>query len=213
MAELKTVYIYALIDPETREFRYIGKTTRPKERLQNHMNEKSNCHRSHWLQSLKAKGLKPEMVIIEEIRGAWPWQFEERYWIEYAKRCGCRLTNNTSGGDGVPDLPKEAREKMRQTWIGRKHSPESLKKIGDASRGRVHSIATRQKMSNAHKGRQITWVGKISERLRKINEADLVHIKGRLSNGEKVCDLAREYKVHRTTMSKIKKGSYLNESY
>ena len=62
MDVMKT-YIYGLVDPETTEIRYIGKTIRPKERLQNHMNEVSNCHRSNWLQSLKRKGLKAEMVI------------------------------------------------------------------------------------------------------------------------------------------------------
>lgn len=47
------VYIYGLTDPITEEIRYIGKSIRPTERLSNHCNEKSNCHRSNWIQSLK----------------------------------------------------------------------------------------------------------------------------------------------------------------
>lgn len=42
------------------------------------------------------------------------------------------LTNATSGGDGVPDLPPETRQRMAQVWIGRKHRPESLKKKAEA---------------------------------------------------------------------------------
>ena len=79
------------------------------------MNDKSKCHRANWLQSLKSKGLKPDIVILEEINGKWPWQESERYWIARAKKLGWPLTNNTSGGDGVPDLPEETRKKIGES--------------------------------------------------------------------------------------------------
>lgn len=205
---MKPVYIYALVDPETDQIRYIGKSIRPKERLQNHMNEKSNCHRSHWLQSLKKKGLKPHLVIIEEIYGAWPWQESERYWIAYARKHDWPLTNNTSGGDGVSGLPKETREKIRQTWLGRKHSPESIQRIREAVRGRKHTEEHKQKMRRIMSNRDITWGDKISESLRRFTKTQQKDIRERISSGEKVIDLAKEFGVHRTTISKIKKGTY-----
>lgn len=173
------------------------------------MNEKSNCHRSHWLQSLKAKGLKPYMVILEQIDGAWPWQESERYWIARGKKLGWPLTNNTSGGDGVPDLPEETRRKIYQTWVGRSHSEETIQKIKDAKTGvQIHTQDHKNKMSKIMTGREITWGDLISEKLKKLSEKDVEEIKNRLSNGEMVKDLAAEYGVHRTTLSKIKTGKY-----
>jgi len=208
---MKRVFIYGLVDPETMQIRYIGKTVNPEQRLASHCHEKSACHRSHWIQSLKAKGLKPSIVCIEEIRGDWPWQESERFWIALATRSGWPITNNTSGGDGVPDLPKEARERISSAWIGRRHSAESKKLIGIASSLRKHSVETREKMSNAHSGRDITWGDKLSASLRKLSDDDVSEIFRRLSNGEKVVDISSEYMVHRTTISKIKKGTYYDK--
>jgi hypothetical protein len=201
-------YIYALGDPETEQIRYIGKSIRPRERLQNHMNEVSNCHRSHWLQSLKKKGITPELFILEEITGHWPWQESERYWIARFKALGCPLTNNTSGGDGVPNLPAEARAKIRMSWLGRKHKPESIEKLKAARALRITSEETKAKMSASQRGRKITWIGKLAEANRKITPHQAATITNRLAAGEKGKDLATEYGVDRTTISKIKMGTY-----
>lgn len=202
------IFIYGLFDPESGMIRYIGKSIRPEERLRNHMQDKSKCHRSHWLRSLKSKGMKPGMIFLEQVSGEWPWQESERFWISYGKRNGWPLTNNTDGGDGVPGLPAETRERMRKTWLGRKHRPESLLKIGAATAARRHSDETKARMSAARKGCVITWGAKISEATRKLSHEQVGVIAGRLANGEKGIVLAREYGVHRTTLSKIKMGVY-----
>lgn len=206
------VHIYALIDPETLEARYIGKSVRPAQRFENHCNKpKSNCHRSHWIQSLKRRGLRPMVVILETIIGAWPWQEAERFWIAHGRRLGWPLTNNTSGGDGVPDLPPETRAKMAAVWKGRKHKPETIEKLRAASSGRIASAATRAKMSASQAGRVITWGNKISEATRKFSIDDAAAIVQRLSRGERVVDLSREFGVSRVTISKIKKGVYFDK--
>jgi hypothetical protein len=201
-------HIYALLDPETGAPRYIGQTIRPKERLQNHMNEISNCHRSHWLQSLKRRGLKPEMVTLATVEGGWPWQLEERWWIALGRRLGWPLTNNTSGGDGVPDLPPETRARMASVWRGRKHKPESIQKLKAARALRVCTDETRAKMSAAQSGRKILWADKIAAAVRKLSAEQVAEVRRRLAAGEKGKDLAVEYGVHRTTISKIKMGAY-----
>lgn len=202
------VYIYALIDPVDGDIRYIGKSIRPVARACNHMQDKTPCHRTHWLQSLKARGLKPDMVILERVEGAWPWQESERFWIAYGKRHGWRLTNNTDGGDGVEGLPADTRAKMAAIWLGRKHSAESKAKIGAASRGRKHSTESREHMRQIMTGRKITWVRSIAEANSKFTPEQEVAVRARLESGERVKDLAREFGVHRTTISKIKKGTY-----
>lgn len=206
-------HIYGLIDPESGDLRYIGKSTRPQVRLANHMNDRSACHRSNWLQSLKRRGLKPELIIIETVSGKWPWQESERYWIRRSLAAGMPLTNNTSGGDGVPDLPPETRERIRQASIGRKPTPEALRKQTDARRQRTTSDATRKKMSRTRTGRSTSaWADTVAAGLRKLS-ASVGVIKYRLDAGEKVKDLAREFVVHRTTISKIKKGTYLERNH
>jgi hypothetical protein len=202
--------IYGLIDPETGELRYIGKTRQSLlARLRAHMQDKADCHRVHWLKSLAQRGLKPHIVPIEIGEGMCQWQEAETFWIAWARRNGARLTNATSGGDGVPDLPPETRERMRKVWLGRKHSPETLAKLRAARRLRTTSDATKRKMSAAQSGRKILWLDKIAVANRKLTPDHVEIIKARLANGEGVQNLAAEYGVHRTTMSKIKAGTYL----
>lgn len=203
----KPIHIYGLFEPATGELRYIGKSINPAARLRNHLNDKSKCHRANWIQALQRQGLTPRMEIIETLWGEWPWQEAERFWIRRTLQAGCRLVNNTSGGDGVPDLPPETREKMRQVWLGRKHKPETLIKLSKASKGRVKSEKSKAVMRQKMKGREIKWAGKLAVANRKLS-ANVEAIKRRLDAGERVCDLAAEYKVHRTTITKINTGVY-----
>lgn len=205
---IRPVFIYGLTDPESGAIRYIGKSTRPVERLTNHMNDRSRCHRTNWLREIKARGQRPGMVILERVDGAWPWQESERFWIAYARSNGWPLTNNTSGGDGVPDLPTESRARIASTWKGRKHKTDSIEKMRAASAGRKHSNETKARMSAAHKGRQIKWIDKVAASLRKLSDEQAASIHARLMAGEGTCALAKEFGVHRTTISKIKMGTY-----
>lgn len=205
---IEVVYIYGLVEPDTGKLRYIGKSIRPYERLQNHINDQSKCHRTNWIRGLINRGLKPELVLLESIQGAWPWQESEKWWIREAKRRGWNLVNGTSGGDGLCNPPTDVREKMRRTWIGRKHSELTKQKISKASKGRHHSEEHKQKMRALMTGRKITWDDKLSDAIRKFSNDQVLEIKKRLSAGEKVKNLAVEFKTHRTTISKIKKGTY-----
>lgn len=209
---MNTIFIYFLAESDTGEVRYVGKTINPPKRLQSHCNDRSKCHRANWIQALKDRGARPEMVIVEEIHGDWPWQESERYWIAFAKACGCQLVNGTDGGDGVSNLSGESRERMLRTWLGRKHSERTKLKISESWKHRVVSDETKAKMSASQRGRLITWGDSISESLRKITASQQEEIKARIKSGCKVCDLAKEFGVHRTTISKIKMGTY-NEKY
>lgn len=204
-----TTTIYFLIDPRTDEIRYVGKTIQDlKTRLQAHMRDTYKCHRVHWLNELKREGLLPRILVVEDIRGAWPWQESERFWIKWAKANGARLTNNTSGGDGVNDLPPETRQRMRQAMLGRKLTPEQIEKMRAKRIGSKASEETKKRMSLAQKGRKILWTDKIALSLRKITPEMAEIIKQRVANGERVKDLAVEFGVHRTTISKINTGTY-----
>jgi hypothetical protein len=58
-------YIYALIDPETDEIRYIGRTVNAHTRYLDHLNTKTPGAKKIWIDSLLNKGLKPLVKIIE----------------------------------------------------------------------------------------------------------------------------------------------------
>jgi predicted kinase len=202
------IYIYGLIDPDTRKIRYIGKSVRPKERLQNQMNELSNCHRSHWLQELKRNGKRPYQITLQELEDSEPWQEWEKAWIKHGRESGWPLTNNTDGGDGVCNLPVETRQRMARVWLGRKHSAESLERLRIARAQRITTDETRKRISAAMAGRQITWRDKISASNRKLSQLDIASILDALNSGASVVSLSNQYGVHRTTISKVKKGKY-----
>jgi len=100
---MKTINIYTLTDPITKEVRYVGKTTDISKRFNRHLNESKKSTTSHkkaWIKGLLKKNLNPEIEIIDVVNNS-EWEFWERYWIEQMKAWGFRLTNETNGGDGV----------------------------------------------------------------------------------------------------------------
>lgn len=169
--DTRRVKIYALRHPDTLEIRYVGKTVRSlSRRLGNHIaNAKGNKHNKHlsnWILKLLAVGKRPLIELIEECDYS-IWQEREKYWISKYPN----LINLTNGGDGCEGLihNEAAKEKIRLSKIGFKHSEEFKKNmsnrlkgkplteahkanIGNANRGRKATLETRMKLSEAHKG-------------------------------------------------------------
>ena len=71
-----------------------------------------------------------------------------------------------------------------------------------------HSDSHKETMRRKMKGRAITWKAKISEAVKKLTPEQCADIRKRAAQGEKVQDLAAEFGVHRTTISKAKLGKY-----
>jgi len=162
--------IYALIDPTTKFVRYVGKSDNPEHRLHRHMTQdiKADNHRTRWLRKLKENGLKPDLVILEEVPKS-EWQIHEKKWIKYYKESGYPLTNSTDGGDGMSNPSKETRLKISMN--SRTRTAETLAKIGAATKKRWEdrsyrchmvdcasntSTETRKKMSISQKGKKHT---------------------------------------------------------
>lgn len=200
----RSVYIYALIDPCDGEIRYVGKSIRPRQRLQNHCNEPAGTWRTNWLQSLKRRGRRPQLRILQVLDRDDDWQQAERRWIADLKAEGVRLTNCTAGGDGVVGLPSEIRARMRMVWLGRKHKPETLEKL----RGRTfkHTDEHRAKMRRVMAGRRITWGDKLRLALSKLTESQVREIRRDLACGVIQTVLADRYGVNKGTISNIKRG-------
>lgn len=200
------IYIYALIDPRDGEVRYIGKSCRPRERLMNHCNEHSRTWRVHWIQQLVSLGLRPTLAILETLPCDADWQTTERRWIAMGKERGWKLTNGTSGGDGVSDLSPEVRARMRLTWLGRKHRPDSLLKIGIASKGRVRSAESIAHMRRIMTGRHITWNDKVRHAMEKLTADQVRAIRTAIATGERQRSIGARFGVDSGTISNIHRG-------
>lgn len=93
--------VYGLIDPASDELRYVGKSINGMRRAKVHVyrkNEKGHC--GNWVRSLRAQGLRPDILVIETLETDVELDDAERFWIAYFRMIGARLTNATDGGDG-----------------------------------------------------------------------------------------------------------------
>jgi len=169
--------VYALQDPRDGAVRYVGFTADAQRRLGRHIRDarssKGHNHRVNWIKALLKEGLEPSMVVVETGIGD-NWADKERGWIRFFLDLGCRLTNGTDGGDGVPGckfsakhcanisaakkghaVSTEARAKISAFWKGRKlppHTVEYRHRMSIAKTGRKHSPEARAKMSTSHTG-------------------------------------------------------------
>ena len=128
---MREAYIYGLKDPRTGLTRYVGKSVDPKARLKDHLRARSNTHCARWIRTLRAIGLKPEIIILEG--PCKDWEEAESRWI---RLYGSQLTNLTSGGDGLHDLVR---------------TPEHCAAIGRANKGRKATPETRALQSVSQK--------------------------------------------------------------
>ncbi len=166
--------VYVLIDPRENLFspkrvRYVGVTTNLNARLDDHwyMKHKRNTHKNNWLKSLERFG---ESYVTHEIIEYFDCCTRaelfnaEVYWIAQFKAWGFKLTNMTSGGDGVFDLPEKSREalsiatKKRMLLLGDAHqskTPESRAKASERLKAADHPIRSkeaRKKSGDKRKG-------------------------------------------------------------
>lgn len=161
---MKTTFIYGLNDPETGECRYVGKSNNPKKRRWDHVSSNANYHSVNWIKSLKARGLKPLLEILQEVPFD-DWKIWERVWIKASRLIGMKLTNHTDGGDGLCNPTPETRKKLAKFgkdhhafgkpgfMLGKKHKPEALAKMSVARKGKKQ---TPEWIENA----RITRIGK-----------------------------------------------------
>lgn len=95
---------------------------------------------------------------------------------------------------------------MLKTWKGRKHKPETLKKLSESSKGRIHSDEWKAKMSERMKGREITWSDKLKKAVTKLTDDEIREIRNLLSKKVSQYKIADMFGAHQGTISNIKNG-------
>lgn len=207
-----TTFIYCLRDPETQLIRYVGKANDPQIRLVRHLREKYKSYKNAWLTSLKARGLVPELEIIEEVLVS-QWQTRERYWIAYYREQGVPLTNDTDGGDGVHGRKRTLEEKARigaaskgnQYGKGHKPTPQTTAKRSASLKGHLVSPVTAEKIAASKRGKSPSdeTRAKISATLtgRPLSETTVAKLRGRTISEE-----------HKKKISMAHRGKEVSES-
>lgn len=118
--------LYYLVDPETKEIRYVGVTSVSLEkRLRGHISKsriyrldrKGLTHKAGWILSLKRKGLKPEINLLQSFANEQDCFDAERYWVDYFRNVGCDLTNSCAGGRGLFSPSESTRQKIRESVL------------------------------------------------------------------------------------------------
>ena len=130
---MKTV-IYGLFCPMAGAIRYIGKSSEVQKRFKAHLYAASSSgrtHRQRWMAKVLAAGLKPSLVILEEVDSG-DWKEAERRWIAQALEQGWPLTNITSGGDGASPLNEAARA-LKKAQMSK---PETRARMSAAAKAR-----------------------------------------------------------------------------
>lgn len=154
--------IYALVDPRSKQWRYIGKSSRGLKRPEDHLRPsqlKSRTKKNSWVKSLLVAGLRPEVEVLEELPSDVGIDDAERAWIAAARSGFVSLTNGTDGGDGQLGnhwkWSDESRAKMSAAVTGRKFSTEHKRKISESNKGRTISEEHRAILSKMKSERPI----------------------------------------------------------
>lgn len=131
---MSNTVIYGLFCPVAGAIRYVGKSSEVKKRFLMHLYSAhyENSHKARWLKTLADKGLKPSLVILQEVKLHESWQAIEREWIAKALEDGWPITNLSAGGDGMSPLDEAARA-MKFMQMGR---AETRKRMSDSAKAR-----------------------------------------------------------------------------
>ena len=175
---MRLVAIYGLQDPRDGQIRYVGKSVRPRERLNAHIHHANRGDRKYhvyaWIRSLLINGVRPEQVILEWCTEE-TWQAAERKWIgQFGDLCnlsegGEKTVGFTGGrhseefkawqrarmsGNGNPMYGRPSPGRGKSPWIrGHHHTAESRAKMSLAQRTRpATSAKTRQLLSERKRG-------------------------------------------------------------
>lgn len=156
-----TTFIYALVEADTREPRYVGKADRPEARLTKHRSEakanRDTTSKNRWLRKQFSQGRSVDIVVLAEVPTD-GWEVWEQRFIAHFRLAFPRMLNITDGGDGLKNPSKEVREKIAAARRGRtnlrgyKHTPETRAKMRASQLGKKASPQARANISAAHLG-------------------------------------------------------------
>lgn len=128
--------VYALIDPESKLIRYIGKSSsglaRPKQHMRPYYYDKA-FRVSRWVKSLVNRNLSPTIHVLELVSDRDRLIPAEVWWIAYGRCLGWPLTNLTDGGEGNYGWNPSEETRTRMSIANKKRPPWSAESRHKAS--------------------------------------------------------------------------------
>ena len=117
-------FIYAMVDPNTDEVRYVGKADCVKTRYATHIREAKSgkdSHKCNWIRQLINKNLKPKLIVLEEVSQN-DWKAAEIHYIAEYKKLGHNLTNLANGGEGFETGYVQDHLFQMKKYLGKKYN-------------------------------------------------------------------------------------------
>lgn len=106
----------------------------------------------HWHNIVQKHGRLVEYVQKNMDEQA-AYDLEKKLIAEYGRDSLCNLSD---GGEGSPGLTEEAKERLRQSRLGKKLSEETKRKISESRKGIKLTEDHKKKLSKIFKGRRIS---------------------------------------------------------
>lgn len=164
--------IYALIDPTTSQVKYIGQTKnklsiRYNRHLRNARSQKTPSYLLSWINSLLAKNVYPEIIIIDKVEDSDYW---EEFYISYFKFLGAKLTNLAKGGKSRGSFKHTEEHKLKMSVLFKNRKPwntglnlsnEHIEKIKSFKGKYRHSEEVKNAMRKAKKIKYIEQYDKM----------------------------------------------------
>jgi len=141
--------IYCLKEPDTELVRYIGLTgCSIEKRFKEHIKCNDKSRRRNWIYSLKSKGVKPTIGLIEDGLNLKDACNKEIEYIKLFKSVGAILVNSAIGGQRGMTGYKHSEETKRKQSESRKGTPAWNKGIPASEEAKI-------KLSESKKGQGI----------------------------------------------------------
>lgn len=152
--------IYMAINKDTSDV-YIGQTRKTLEERK--LGHKSDALRKktkyRFSNAIRKYGFDSfEWHIIRKCRSKGELDSEEKNaisaWRSIQKRVGRSVYNIANGGNGPGTVSQETRDKISKAQIGRKQSPETIKKRVEKTQGLKRTTETKRRQSEAQRGKK-----------------------------------------------------------
>ena len=140
--------IYMLIDPQMLDIRYVGMTgSTLQSRLLWHMADNKRKEKNEWIESLKRRGLDPDIKAIESgITTRTLAGEREKFWINKIRLEGSALLLNIHNGGGGGRQPTEVLKRISDTRKRQFSDPE----YKASALAKLHSQEAKEKIQAIH---------------------------------------------------------------